>query len=216
MELETVEVTRSTQDVYRAHELPLHSKCIRVLDILPIPTGAPNDAPVTSYLRVVDIDTDSSFTALSYVWGKDAHSEPHSIQCDGVRFQVSRNCHSALFHLRQKLGAFTIWVDAICINQEDTAEKCQQIPLMGDIYSESAIVYVWLGEGTDSSDRAMDYLSRANFYKYIITNADGSRKYRRWAAGWSLFASRLSLTYHPFPFYSKPISSYLTCEAYVC
>jgi hypothetical protein len=28
-----------------------------------------------------------------------------------------------------------IWVDAVCINQTDDAEKSQKIPLMADIYS---------------------------------------------------------------------------------
>ncbi|KAK0616569.1 hypothetical protein B0T14DRAFT_249301 [Immersiella caudata] len=43
---------------------------------------------------------------------------------------------------------------------QDEAEKVSQIPLMEVIYTWATIVYVWLGEGTESSDRAMKTLSQ--------------------------------------------------------
>lgn len=39
-----------------------------------------------------------------------------------------------------------LWIDAICINQHDLAEKARQIPLMTRIYSTAARVLVWLGK----------------------------------------------------------------------
>lgn len=44
------------------------------------------------------------------------------------------------------------WIDAICINQEDEAEKRQQIFMMGEIYANSDIVVVWLGGKSESLD----------------------------------------------------------------
>ena len=38
-----------------------------------------------------------------------------------------------------------LWVDAICINQNDTAERAIQVPLMGSIYADANSVLVWLG-----------------------------------------------------------------------
>ncbi|KAJ4289848.1 hypothetical protein N0V90_011180 [Kalmusia sp. IMI 367209] len=37
------------------------------------------------------------------------------------------------------------WIDAICINQGDIAEKNEQVPRMGDIYSMATRVWIWLG-----------------------------------------------------------------------
>jgi hypothetical protein len=47
-----------------------------------------------------------------------------------------------------------LWIDAICINQKDNAEKATQIPLMGDIYSQTEQVIIWLGYS--EAERAAD------------------------------------------------------------
>lgn len=41
------------------------------------------------------------------------------------------------------------WVDAICINQENDAEKASQVALMGHIYKRAQSVIVWLGREHD-------------------------------------------------------------------
>jgi hypothetical protein len=113
---------------------------------------------------LIDLDSDASFAALSYVWGFS--KESRSISCGSVIIEVTENCYAALLALRRTRGAFTIWVDAICINQQDVREKEHQIPLMGAIYGMAKTVYVWLGEGDDSTNRAMDYLNRTGLRKY--------------------------------------------------
>jgi hypothetical protein len=42
-----------------------------------------------------------------------------------------------------------LWLDAICINQEDNAEKSIQVPLMRQIYQQASQVCVYLGEAKD-------------------------------------------------------------------
>ncbi|KAK3331172.1 heterokaryon incompatibility protein-domain-containing protein [Apodospora peruviana] len=84
-----------------------------------------------------DLDeVDGSFQALSYAWGDPfittgitGHSEP--VIC---------------------------WVDAVCINQDDEAEKSSLAQLMGDIYRGAESVIVWLGEARDDSDMVMDMI----------------------------------------------------------
>ncbi|KAK8245475.1 heterokaryon incompatibility protein-domain-containing protein [Phyllosticta capitalensis] len=51
-----------------------------------------------------------------------------------------------------------IWVDAICMNQDDEEEKKKQIPLMEEIYTWAECTYVWLGSGSVESDNAMRWL----------------------------------------------------------
>lgn len=48
-----------------------------------------------------------------------------------------------------------LWVDAICIDQGNIAEKNTQVPLMSTIYSHAAVL-VWLGTGNHSTDQVMD------------------------------------------------------------
>ena len=44
-----------------------------------------------------------------------------------------------------------LWVDAICIDQEDADDKTRQVRLMRDIYGKAARTIVWLGDAPDSS-----------------------------------------------------------------
>lgn len=159
----------SDANIYRLHPISPESKCIRVLDILPVAAQAsnPDDEPIRSVLRTVNLDDQPQFTALSYVWGNDPPTPQYFVSFEEAQAQVTANCYSALRHLRKKLGQFTIWVDAVCINQADVAEKSQQIPLMGDIYGLADLVYIWLREGTSGTDRAMQYLARDHLGPYI-------------------------------------------------
>ncbi|KXX78589.1 Heterokaryon incompatibility protein 6, OR allele, partial [Madurella mycetomatis] len=42
-------------------------------------------------------------------------------------------------------GVLPIWVDALCINQDDPVEKSHQIPMMRDIYAKAICTFSWLG-----------------------------------------------------------------------
>ncbi|EAQ93791.1 hypothetical protein CHGG_02026 [Chaetomium globosum CBS 148.51] len=50
-------------------------------------------------------------------------------------------------HRRARVGGgnLPIWIDALCINQADSAEKSKQIPMMRDIYAKAECVFSWLG-----------------------------------------------------------------------
>ena len=43
-----------------------------------------------------------------------------------------------------------MWIDAICINQDDSADKEQQVKLMRDIYGSATRALVWLGDAPDA------------------------------------------------------------------
>lgn len=92
------------------------------------------DAPLCGVLRHVDLRTCPKFTALSYVWGPYA-PEVDTIDCNGQTYPITRNCCAALRSIRALYGPTTIWVDAICINQQNEAEKISQIQLMEEIYT---------------------------------------------------------------------------------
>jgi hypothetical protein len=153
------------ENLYSSLPLPAGTKSIRVLDVHPSRSGNISD-PITSDLRVISLNDHVEFAALSYVWGVYA-IDCHTISCNGLSVEVTANAYSALQHLRQALGKFTIWIDAICINQGDELEKCDQIPFMGEIFSTAKKVYFWLGEGNVVSDKAMNFLLTAGFVEYF-------------------------------------------------
>jgi len=53
-----------------------------------------------------------------------------------------------------------LWIDAICINQENSLEKGHQIKLMGQIYKNASRVLVWLGTGDQDSELAFNSLEQ--------------------------------------------------------
>ena len=52
----------------------------------------------------------------------------------------------------------TLWIDAICISQNDTNEKNRQVALMTEIYRNASEVVIWLGKQSPSSGLALRVL----------------------------------------------------------
>ena len=125
------------------------------------------------------MDSHPKFTALSYVWGP--YCEPRdTVMCNGISIEITANCKKALSALRKLPGPVTVWVDAICINQQDDDEKAKQLPLMEEIYAWSQTVYVWLGPGSESSDRAMDWLRKASTISICLMPVCFSQFFTGW------------------------------------
>jgi hypothetical protein len=136
----------------------------RSIRVLTIQGARQPDAQIQGNISVAHLDATnlSRFSALSYVWGSPG-DDALSILCGGIIVPVLPNLFSALRELRNKLGTFTIWVDAVCINQDDDRDKERQIPLMAEIYTKSEYVYVWLGDASLKKERAMEYLRKPPF-----------------------------------------------------
>ncbi|KAI8654198.1 hypothetical protein LRP88_01777 [Fusarium phalaenopsidis] len=89
------------------------------------------------------------FGALSYVWGDS--NVRRTIRLNGNTFEVTVNLFEGLRQIRESiyedesLPQLPLWVDAICINQDDKDEKAKQVPNMHQIYSTAEEVLLWLG-----------------------------------------------------------------------
>ena len=71
-----------------------------------------------------------------------------------------------------KDGYLNLWIDAICINQDDLVERSAQVQLMGSIYASSLAVVAWLGE--DTSD-AQEFISLHTALGRVIADEDGRK-----------------------------------------
>jgi hypothetical protein len=88
---------------------------------------------ITIDLIDVSLDNLPRYEALSYRWGSILAS--HKVTCNGRILLVTQNCHRALKRLHEENRL--LWVDAICINQQDNNEKKNQVALMPQIYSKA-------------------------------------------------------------------------------
>ncbi|KAK3389853.1 heterokaryon incompatibility protein-domain-containing protein [Podospora didyma] len=137
------------------HRLEQNRKQIRILILKP----APNESDtIECELQTADLDDGSaSYEALSYVWG--SHKDPAAkIMLQGSEHTARPSLALALRHLRYKGRSRRLWVDAICINQNNLDERAAQVKIMREIYTRSETTVSWLGEAADESDDAMELI----------------------------------------------------------
>lgn len=124
---------------YGAYPLDPEYEAIRLLTIN---DGAWAD-PVAGELQVLPL-YEAQYNALSYTRGKTSKNETISIGGKAC-FTVTANLYAALKRLRQHTVK-TVWIDAICVNQADIAERSAQVKLMRAIYTSATCVWVCLGQ----------------------------------------------------------------------
>ena len=100
---------------------------------------------VTSYALIHTTITDAPrYDTLSYVWGTSVRDQLLPLEC-GILLRITKTLRDALPHISAHCVEGYIWIDQICINQEDMSERSQQVSIMGSIYSRCSSVVVWLG-----------------------------------------------------------------------
>lgn len=160
--------TEESQLSYNSVPLPDASTHIRLLEICPV---SDNEDELYCKLYAAPIADLPSYSAVSYAWGDN--TKTHSIRIvDYDRAPTSTeegldkdNGHTYLlpitsslntclrqFRTYKELRLTPLWIDQVCINQDDDEEKSCQIQLMRQIYSSAKEVYVWLGLDADGSD----------------------------------------------------------------
>lgn len=114
------------------------------------------DSPIECAIRTVSLNENPAYEALSYAWGDPTVVE--SIRLGGKEVTVPYSSWTALKALRYVDKHRTIWIDAICINQDDLEERAAQVKLMGRIYQGASSVRVWLGPDNENDLNAIPIL----------------------------------------------------------
>lgn len=127
------------------------SNGFRIFELLPGFNASP--AEIRGNLHEARLSNSPKYEALSYCWGDP--TVKHSIQINGKPLPVTHSLYYALHHLRQPNESRYLWIDAICINQQDLDERSQQVGLMRQIYNQASHVVVWLGPEADNSRAGM-------------------------------------------------------------
>jgi hypothetical protein len=99
------------------------------------------------------------YDALSYAWGDPQHTR--EIRVSNIPFKATVNLELALRNLRHERSVRKLWVDAICIDQEDDTERNAQIKQMAKIYGRASRVLIWLGQIDSKSELAFDMVERS-------------------------------------------------------
>lgn len=112
---------------------------IRLLKLLP---DRESDAPLACQLVQAKLSENPLYAAVSYTW--DNSGPLDSVLVNGRVLSVRKNVADLLRRLRTGDYTRTLWIDSICINQAQEAERSSQVRLMGDIFAGASYVIAWL------------------------------------------------------------------------
>ncbi|KAI1737542.1 HET-domain-containing protein [Xylaria scruposa] len=105
-------------------------------------------------IDVWDLDSRPEYEAISYTWADETGVDDSSktIFVSRKPLKVTRNCENALKRVRRFHSVRVVWIDAVCINQNDKNERGHQVQLMPRIYSSAKRVLIYIGERDANSD----------------------------------------------------------------
>lgn len=138
---------------YRYKTLPDNS--IRLVELEPDRLGSS-----TLQIKLLDtrLDAPVRYEALSYVWGQPARSR--TVICEGNSISVTDNLFDALQALRLHNKPRRLWIDAICIDQQDNKERQTQVQYMPHIFRQASQAIFWIGTENLLTGEAFQLLSR--------------------------------------------------------
>lgn len=151
-----------------------NSRSIRILTLSP---SADRSGPLIGTLSEQDLDFSNSDTyeAISYVWGNPSRTA--QITCNGVPLRITQSIHDALARVRHTDKPRRLWADQICINQDDLAERSQQVELMNLVYKNAEQVLVWLGD--DEGGVAEKALGLIRYLHGIFEDEEANRAFQK-------------------------------------
>lgn len=136
---------------------PLAEGHFRLLELRP----GNNWQPLAARLTETDLKTRQPYIALSYVWGTTPPTTTIILD-DDFSLLIRPNLYNALRALRDQNTFVVLWIDALCINQDDIEERSSQVRSMTKIYENAAQVVAWLGEETDTTKEDMHLIRRCD------------------------------------------------------
>jgi hypothetical protein len=118
-------------------------------------TRATYDIPSarTSMISLLDT-TQVQYEAISYAWGDQQPTERLAIQGSTPHqfIMIKPNVGTMLRYLRSPRQQRWLWIDALCINQENLEEKGAQVRFMEEIYRQAKGIVIWVGTPPDAPD----------------------------------------------------------------
>jgi len=145
----------------------------------PYTPQTPRFGGTLKHISLIDIEP---YDALSYCWGVSTQNYQAWIatgneSSENGWIHITDNLQSALAALWERRGekmTIRIWVDALCINQNDLYERSQQVQMMRQIYSRAEKVLAWVGSKPQTAPSSLS-MAVFNLNTYHTTD-EGPRQ----------------------------------------
>ncbi|KAF1978206.1 hypothetical protein BU23DRAFT_525941, partial [Bimuria novae-zelandiae CBS 107.79] len=104
-----------------------------------------------------------NYEAISYTWG--GMEATRQIMVDGCTMKVTESVYEILTTYCSLLVPKLLWIDAVCIDQQNVEEKSLQVPLMQKIYREALFTTVFLGRAPTTACAVFDLFNEFEILK---------------------------------------------------
>ena len=154
------------------HHIPLKfGDETRLLQLLP---GC-EDSDLIGELVHVRLQDNPIYEAISYTWADESGIVNHSgnlyIKSSNMIMKITSNCEAALRRFRNELDPKFLWVDSICVDQQNLLERSEQVELMTRIYKQAQRVLVFIGNPLD--DELQDYYELFDYIRTELRHGGG-------------------------------------------
>lgn len=112
-------------------------------------THGPHDDVLAFEISTYSLAEMPAYHAISYTWGQD--DTQRSVIINSTVFHVNQNCYYALWQACLHYSETPVWIDSLCIDQSNSAEKSAQVWIMPEIYRGAARVLACVGPHADNS-----------------------------------------------------------------
>ncbi|KIW08025.1 uncharacterized protein PV09_00970 [Verruconis gallopava] len=148
-----VEATTSSHFHYSPLDQPSKGAAHRFFRVLQLLPGLPSE-PVHCLLETHSIADPPAYEAISYCWGDSRQNT--SIICNGSLLPVTLSVLDVLVQLRHSNERRRLWIDQVCIDQDNLLERASQVPFMRLIYHNAVRTIVWLGKSDKQTKMAFE------------------------------------------------------------
>jgi hypothetical protein len=154
---------------YQFQRLDYSRKQIRLLDLQLFDDALPGHFPLR--LETFDIESAPTYVALSYTWG-----EPNLINRISIGenyLQIGPNLHSFFEALRcskkaiRQIPTIYLWIDQLCIDQQNVAERNNQVAMMSEIYSRAVYTLIWLNNDSQIYNKPSPWIAQ-EISRYLL------------------------------------------------
>ncbi|KAF3038990.1 hypothetical protein E8E12_004196 [Didymella heteroderae] len=142
--------------MFKHHPLDISRQQIRLLRLLR--TSEPDHThytnPIRCEIKIFDVDAAPQYVTLSYTWGPP--TPLNTVDINGDLFKVRENLFDFLAQYQDHpANTDYLWIDQLCIDQDNIEERNHQVRLMSQIYKGCLRAIVWLDKS--SHDAAYEY-----------------------------------------------------------
>ena len=168
--------------------LPYDKQSIRLLRYL---SPEKPQLPLKFELRAFDLANCPKYAALSYTWlnpflyshpryriDKNWDSRSGIIYCNDEPVSILPNLHEALQELVLCHGLFWLFIDALCINQNDEIEKANQVGLLTKVFANAEHCICWLGPADETMETCITAVR--TFYQILSQAAREGSSQEAW------------------------------------